>query len=121
MSDFDTDPPRKPRLRHLLAGRLRDLRRARHWSQEDLAEASGMHRTYIGLIERAECGIGIDKLERLAAAFSISVAELVRDPADVPAHVPWAKEPRLAYVLPVTAIASPGLGLKNVGDRPRLQ
>lgn len=66
--------------RRLLAERVRELRKARRWSQERLAEASGLHRTYIGGIERAVRNCGLDTLARLAHGFGISMAELVDFP-----------------------------------------
>ncbi len=67
------------KARELLARRIRALREERGWSQEDLSEASGLHRTYIGAIERAERNMGIDNLESFAKAFKISIAELFRE------------------------------------------
>lgn len=71
------------RARNLLAQKLRILRVIRGWSQEQLAEASGLHRTYISLIERAECNVSLDNLEKIADAFELSLPELlgVPDPA----------------------------------------
>ncbi len=63
--------------RELLASKVRMLRKLRGWSQEELADACGLHRTYIGGIERAERSCGLDVLERLANAFGITLAELV--------------------------------------------
>jgi transcriptional regulator with XRE-family HTH domain len=64
-------------IREVLARRLRELRQERSWSQEDLADACLLHRTYIGSIERAERNVGIDILGKLATAFGISVYELL--------------------------------------------
>jgi ribosome-binding protein aMBF1 (putative translation factor) len=64
------------RARKALARRLRVLRSIRGWTQEDLADASGLHRTYVSLIERGECNVGIDNIERLAETFGVSLAEL---------------------------------------------
>jgi transcriptional regulator with XRE-family HTH domain len=67
------------RARILLATRVRMLRARYGWSQERLAEVSGLHRNYIGHIERAELNIGLDNLERLAHAFDVPVAEMLLD------------------------------------------
>lgn len=67
----------KYEARELLARRIRALRRERKWSQEKLAEESGLHRTYIGGIERAVRSCGLDTLDRIAHAFNISLAELL--------------------------------------------
>jgi transcriptional regulator with XRE-family HTH domain len=67
--------------RSRLARKLRLLRVLREWSQEDLADASGLHRTYISLIERSACSVTLDNLERLANTFDISLSELL-DVAD---------------------------------------
>ncbi|BAU49475.1 transcriptional regulator [Sulfurifustis variabilis] len=68
------------RARKLLAQKLRMLRMVNGWSQERLAAASGLHRTYISLIERAACNVSLDNLERLADAFGVSVSELLGAP-----------------------------------------
>lgn len=68
------------RARNLLAQKLRILRMTRGWSQEDLADATGLHRTYISLIERAGCNISLDNMERIADAFGLSLAELLAAP-----------------------------------------
>lgn len=67
------------KARELLARRLRQLREERGWSQENLAEASGLHRTYIGAIERAERNMGIDNLEHFAKAFKLTISELFNE------------------------------------------
>jgi len=63
--------------RLLLATNLRQLRQARGWSQEQLAAQCGLHRTYIGAVERGERNIGLDNLERLANALQTSVCALL--------------------------------------------
>ena len=67
------------KAREQLARKIRELRQEKGWSQEDLAEVSGLHRTYIGDIERAERNISIDNIEKLAKAFKISITELFKD------------------------------------------
>lgn len=62
--------------RELLAKRLRELRAERDWSQEDLAAASGLHRTYIGTIERSEQSITVDNIQKLADALEVTISEL---------------------------------------------
>lgn len=64
-------------LRTILAQNLRHMRSAKGWSQEDLADAVGLHRTYIGSIERGERNLGIDNVERLANALQITVTNLL--------------------------------------------
>jgi DNA-binding Xre family transcriptional regulator len=65
------------RARFALAKKVRLLRVTRGWSQEVLAEVSGLHRTYISMIERQDKNVGLDNLERLAEAFGVSIGELV--------------------------------------------
>ena len=45
-------------------------------SQEQLAEEAGLHRTYIGMIERAENNVTLVKIEKIAKALKISISEL---------------------------------------------
>jgi transcriptional regulator with XRE-family HTH domain len=63
----------------LLGVRIRKLRLDQHMSQEKLAESSGLHRTYIGSIERGEQNVSFINLLRLANALNISLANLFAD------------------------------------------
>lgn len=65
------------RLRLILAGRMREERRRLGISQEELAEKTGLHRTYIGSIERGERNVSIDNIERIAKALGVKAADLL--------------------------------------------
>ena len=54
------------------------LRRAKGWSQEEMAARCRLHRTYIGAIERGEGNITLDTLDRLAQALAVKPNELLR-------------------------------------------
>jgi transcriptional regulator with XRE-family HTH domain len=62
-----------------LARNLRRLRAERGISQEALADLAGLHRTYIGSIERSERNISIDNIAKLAAAFGVAPSKLLED------------------------------------------
>jgi transcriptional regulator with XRE-family HTH domain len=68
---------RSTSARTTFAANLRKQRLARDLSQEALAELSGLHRTYVGSVERAERNISIDNMERLARALNLSLTDLV--------------------------------------------
>ena len=59
--------------------RIKLLRVSRGWSQEQLAEAAGMHRTFIGQVERGQRGLNVLGLWRLAGAFHIPIGDLFVD------------------------------------------
>ena len=59
---------------------FRTLRQGKNLSQEALAEKAGMHRTYIGMIERGERNHALLNLKRLADALEIPLTDLVNFP-----------------------------------------
>ncbi len=65
------------RLRHFFAARVREERTRQGLSQEALAEKSGLHRTYIGSVERGERNVSIDNIERIAKALDVRPADLL--------------------------------------------
>jgi transcriptional regulator with XRE-family HTH domain len=69
---------KKKVLRKTFSVNLRRERQVRGWSQEALAHIAGLHRTYIGSIERGERNVSIDNIERLARALGIEPADLMR-------------------------------------------
>jgi transcriptional regulator with XRE-family HTH domain len=59
-----------------LGKRLHELRAAKKWSQEEFAHVSGLHRTYIGQIERGEKNISFDNLSKVAGALGLTLSDL---------------------------------------------
>ena len=55
---------------------VRELRRAKGFSQEDFADRCGVHRTYVGSIERGEKAVTIVTAQKLAQALDLNLAEL---------------------------------------------
>lgn len=64
-------------LRLFFAARVRAERKRLGLSQEALAEKTGLHRTYIGSVERGERNVSIDNIERIAKALSVKPADLL--------------------------------------------
>ncbi len=58
---------------------MRERRKARGLSQEAFADLCGLHRTYIGSIERAERNISLDNIEKIADALESSGWELLKE------------------------------------------
>jgi transcriptional regulator with XRE-family HTH domain len=56
--------------------KIRQERLKRALSQEDLAELAGLHRTYIGMIERAEKNLTLKNVEKIAKALKIPLRDL---------------------------------------------
>jgi len=57
---------------------VRQLRKAQNLSQEELAEKAGLHRTYIGSVERGERNISLENILALARALNVSLVDLFR-------------------------------------------
>jgi len=62
-----------------VAGQVREIRRARHLSQRQLAGRMQVPRTYISKIENGKAIPTLGSLERLAGALDVDVCQLVRD------------------------------------------
>jgi transcriptional regulator with XRE-family HTH domain len=69
---------RRNSLRQVLATNLRLLRNERGWSQEDLAAEAGLHRTFVGAVERAERNNSLDNIEKLALAIGVEPWSLLK-------------------------------------------
>ena len=64
-------------LRAKLGRAVRRLRRAAGYSQESFADKCGLHRTYMGSVERGETNISLDNLERIAKALGLTAGQLL--------------------------------------------
>ena len=64
-------------LRSKLGHAIRRLRRAAGYSQESFADKCGVHRTYMGSVERGETNISLDNLERIAKALNMTAGQLL--------------------------------------------
>lgn len=56
--------------------RVQELRKKRNLSQEQLADMAGVHRTYIGMVERAEKNITLRNTKKIAKALDVNIKEL---------------------------------------------
>ncbi|GAN72830.1 transcriptional regulator XRE [Acidiphilium multivorum AIU301] len=59
--------------------KVKQLRLAKGWTQEELAEHTGLHPTYIGGVERGERNLGLDNLLKIARALGEPPAALLLD------------------------------------------
>ena len=57
--------------------RVREIRKEKGLSQEELSFKADLHRTYIGMIERAEKNITLLNIEKIAKALDVSINELL--------------------------------------------
>lgn len=64
------------KIRKSFGIRVRELRKDQGYSQEAFADECGLHRTYIGAIERGERNVSIDNIARIAGALRIGMGEL---------------------------------------------
>ncbi|MDL1873183.1 helix-turn-helix transcriptional regulator [Deltaproteobacteria bacterium PRO3] len=69
--------PKHVQLRDVLAQNIRRHRAQLGLSQEQLADACGLHRTYIGSVERSERNVSLSTLEALARALDVTVPSLL--------------------------------------------
>lgn len=69
-------------VRSRLALNIKRLRKARGWSQEALADAVPIDRTYISGIERKVRNPTIDVIERIARALDAPAGSLLDEPSE---------------------------------------
>ncbi|MBN1507311.1 MAG: helix-turn-helix transcriptional regulator [Sedimentisphaerales bacterium] len=65
-------------IQEQFGSRVRDPRKKRGWTQEQLGEVAGRHWTYIGGIERGERNITLQVIADLAHALDVDIKELFR-------------------------------------------
>ncbi len=66
----------KSKILEAFGNRVKEERLKLGISQEELAERAGLHRTYIGMIERAEKNITLLNIEKLAKALKLDIGNL---------------------------------------------
>ena len=63
-------------IKKIFGARVRALRTEKGWSQGDFAFECGLHRTYIGAVERGERNISLENIKKIANTFRIDITEL---------------------------------------------
>ncbi len=58
--------------------KVREIRISQNISQEQLAHLADLHRTYIGMVERAEKNITLVNIEKIANALNVNITELLK-------------------------------------------
>lgn len=71
--------PHQSRLVKVFTRNMRTIREESGLSQEQVAEAAGVHRTYVGMLERAEKNVTIYNIERIAKALKRPPHTLLMD------------------------------------------
>jgi transcriptional regulator with XRE-family HTH domain len=65
-----------PSVKTLFGRSVRTLREERGYSQEELAERAGLHRNYVGGIERGERNVALENIAKLAKALAVRSRDL---------------------------------------------
>ena len=77
MRTEDIKPSKIQPAKIRFGAKLRRAREEMQLSQEALAETAGLHRTYIGMIERAEKNITLANIEKIAKALGVRPSSLI--------------------------------------------
>lgn len=67
----------KPNISIKFGERVKEIRISKQLSQEQLAHLANVHRTYIGMIERAEKNITLINIEKIAKALEVEIKDLL--------------------------------------------
>jgi len=62
-----------------LGKRIKEIRISKGMSQEYLADITGIHRTYVGMLERGEKNATIFSLEKISKSLEVPLSELLKD------------------------------------------
>ena len=92
-------------LQRSLGRRIRAMRSKRGWTQEQFAEFCGLHRTYMGHVERGEKNVSLSTVLRVANALGVRISALFSRPQDGPA---------IGVAEPAAKSARPGLNRLDV-------
>ena len=71
--------PKRDPVQVRLGGLIRKIRGTKGWSQEELADACSLHRTYIGGIERGERNVSIRNVDKIAVALGGAIGRLFEE------------------------------------------
>jgi transcriptional regulator with XRE-family HTH domain len=71
------DKAGQQRVKRRFGARLRELRKARKMSQEDVAFAAGLDRSYVSGIERGKNNLSLVNIHRIADALGVGAGELL--------------------------------------------
>ena len=85
-------------IRTQLGQRIRAIRKTMGWLQEELGDKVDLHSIYIRQLERGERNVSLDNLQKIAAAFNLTLAELFEFPATRPSKKA-AMESRLSMLI----------------------
>lgn len=67
----------RSRILKTFGNKVREERLKQGLSQEELADRAGLHRTYVGMIERAEKNITLLNIEKIAKALEVEIEDLL--------------------------------------------
>jgi transcriptional regulator with XRE-family HTH domain len=67
------------KMRNIFSKNVRKYRTEQRLSQEELAEKAGVHRTYIGSVERGERNITIDVMEKICIALKLPISDFFEE------------------------------------------
>lgn len=67
----------KDKILKNFGNKVKQLRINKDWSQEQLAKKTGLHRTYIGSIERSERNVSLINIQKIAKALSVRTKDLL--------------------------------------------
>lgn len=80
------DDPVAAEFLRVLGRRVRLLRLARELTQDQVADAAGMSRSFVSIIEKGSHGVDVVRLLRLAGVLGVSLTELLDIETPVPLH-----------------------------------